>query len=113
MAGESEPRQVTGVKLLDKFLQSLKRVKDPQLNKEIKATVRTVLFLDLDQAPAKLHLHQLKNKSVASVVKQGQKVNVWTIHVTSDDRYKASFTLEDGTAYFRLVDEHDVIDKNP
>ena len=33
--------------------------------------------------------------------------------MTANDAYKASFTFEDGIVYLRLVDEHDVIDKNP
>ena len=35
------------------------------------------------------------------------------IHITPDDRYKASFTFEHGVAYFRACGEHDQVDKNP
>lgn len=42
-----------------------------------------------------------------------EQVNPWSLHVTANDAYKASFTLEDGTAYFRVVDEHDIVDKHP
>lgn len=95
------------------FAKSLRRIKDPRLQQEIRETIQKMLFMDLDSAPAKLHLHQLKGKPVTSRCDPKRKVNVWSLHVTSDDRYKASFTFEDGTAYFRLCDEHDIVDKNP
>ncbi|MDP1648253.1 MAG: hypothetical protein Q8M01_08635 [Rubrivivax sp.] len=72
-----------------------------------------LLLAELDTPPRALHLHQLTNKKVPAMERSGHKVNVWAMHVTKDDSHKASFTLEDGTAYFRLCDEHDVIDKNP
>jgi len=83
------------------------------LQEEILGTLRTLLALPIDQAPRKLHLHQLTNKQVASRLEPNKKVNPWTLHVTANDVYKASFTYEGGTAYFRLVDEHDIVDKNP
>jgi len=95
------------------FVNSLRAIKDQQIKKAIVATLRTLLFADLDALPAKLHLHQLSGREVVSATQSGKKVKVWTLHVTPDDRYKASFTLEDNIAYLRLVDEHDVIDKRP
>lgn len=95
------------------FLRGLKGIKDPKLQQEIRSTVRGLMFLDLDQAPAKLHLHQLSNRKVPSATREGLNVAVWTLHVTTNDAYKASFTLEDGIAYLRIVDEHDQVDKHP
>lgn len=98
---------------LPAFVRGLKRIRDPRLQDEIVSTIRGMLFLDLDKAPRKLHLHQLKDKRVPSFLNPPQKVNPWTIHVTANDDYKASFTLEGGTAYFRVVDEHDIVDDHP
>lgn len=95
------------------FRKSFEAIKGQPLKAEIIATIRSMLGQDIDAAPAKWHMHQLKQKQVPSATQKDKKVNVWTLHVTADDRYKASFTLEDCKAYFRLVDEHDVIDKNP
>ena len=95
------------------FCNGFKRIKDPKLQVQIRDAIRSLLLLDLDQKPAKMHLHQLVNKKVASALKPGHKVSPWTFHVTAGDEYKASFTLEDGVAYLRVVDEHDVVDKNP
>ncbi len=94
------------------FMRTFRRL-SPALQIEARDALRLLLLADLDAPPCALHLHQLTNKKVLSVERTGHKVNVWTMHVTKDDTYKASFTLEDGTAYFRLCDEHDVIDKNP
>ena len=110
----ADERVIRGIVATDAaFVRGLKRVKDPQRQAQIRANLHLLLWLDLDAAPAKLHLHQLTNKKVASAVMQGKSVTPWTLHVTADDTYKASFTLEDGVAYMRLCDEHDVIDKNP
>lgn len=109
-----EGRVIRGVDLRSPtFIRCLVRLKDPQLLRQVKATLQSLLLLDIDQAPAKLHMHQLKSKQVPSRCDPSKKVSAWTLHVTPDDRYKASFTFEDGMAYFRLCDEHDVIDKNP
>ncbi|BDI04522.1 hypothetical protein [Sphaerotilus microaerophilus] len=111
MAGERVVRGIVATSAA--FVRALKGVKDAQLQREIQASIRSLLFLDLDQSPSKLHLHQLKNHSVPSSTRPGVHVNPWTIHVTSNDSYKASFTLEDGIAYLRNVDEHDRVDKFP
>lgn len=42
-----------------------------------------------------------------------EKEPVWSLHITADDRYKASFTYEDGTLYFRTCGIHDTVDKHP
>ena len=73
----------------------------------------SLLLLNIDQPPAKLHLHQYTNKSVQSVLRADHKVSAWSIHVLPGDQYKASFTLEDGVAYMRVCDTHDLVDKAP
>ncbi|MGV7207411.1 hypothetical protein ACLB1G_06115 [Oxalobacteraceae bacterium A2-2] len=50
---------------------------------------------------------------VPSVRDPAKKVKVYTIHITTDDTYKASFTLEDGIAHMRVCGGHDQVDKNP
>lgn len=107
-------RSVTAVDCTSQIFQrGLRRIKDRHLREQIKETIRSLLFLDLDAAPAKLHLHQLKSKKVPSALEIDKKVPVWTIHVTRDDCYKASFTFERGVVYFRVCDEHDIVDRDP
>ena len=95
------------------FVRSFKRIKDPQRAAQVCATLRGLLLADIDQLPAKLHLHPLTNKKATSRLDASTKVAAWSLHVTPDDRLKASFTYEEGVMYLRLVDDHDVIDKNP
>jgi hypothetical protein len=57
-----------------------------------------------DPVPTKLHYHQVQGI-------RGEAI--YTIHVTSDDCYKASFTIDaDGIAIFRRVGTHAKIDRN-
>lgn len=86
---------------------------DPKQKKEALAAFGFLFMMDTDQPPAKLHFHPLKNQLVSSVLDPMKKVKVYTIHISSDDTQKASFTLENGTAYFRQCGEHDKIDKAP
>lgn len=97
----------------DTFRRSLSRIRDAALQAEIRDALRLLLLTDLDAPARVLHLHQLRNREVPSVLRPGLKVNPWTIHVTRNDAYKASFTLENGTAYLRICDEHDIVDKRP
>lgn len=85
----------------------------PQHRKEANIAFGTLFMLDTDQAPAKLHFHPLKNCTAPSVLDPAKRVKVYTIHITTDDTYKASFTLENGTAYLRVCGEHDDVDKSP
>jgi hypothetical protein len=85
----------------------------PKQSKEATAAFGLLFMLDTDQAPGKLHFHPLKDMLVPSATDPTKKVKVYTIHITADDTYKASFTLENGTAYLRACGEHDGIDKNP
>lgn len=60
--------------------------------------------------PARLKFHPLKGKS-ANIGEQTFKV--YTIHVTRNDAYKASFTVHGQTARMRHIDTHDALDKRP
>lgn len=75
--------------------------------------IQSLVGKNLDQLPRKLHFHQLVNKLVPSAVNPKEKVNAWSLHITADDRYKASFTYESGTLYFRTCGLHDAVDKKP
>lgn len=95
------------------FVRGLKRIPDQQLRAQAIETLQKMLFLDLGKAPGKLHLHHLTNRKVPSQLNKDHRVNPFTIHVTPNDKYKASFTFEDGVAYFRVCDKHDIVDENP
>lgn len=108
------PRLIVGVNVgAERFLRSLDHVRDPQLQREIVGSIRSLLFLDLDRAPGKLHLHPLTGKTGRSVCNPSTRVPIWTIHVTANDAYKASFTLEGGVAYLRCIKKHDALDDDP
>lgn len=94
------------------FQRTFKKLPNEARKAAIK-TFGTFVLLDLANAPAALHLHTLKATKVPSRVRSGHQVSVYTIHLTPDDRYKASFTFEEGTAYFRVCGEHDWVDRNP
>lgn len=83
----------------ESFTRSWKRLDE---STKAQAKVAFGQMLNCERMPAKLHFHKL-----------GGFKDVWTIHITSDDQYKASFTLKDGVAYMRRVGQHDKIDKNP
>lgn len=83
------------------------------LRKEAKRAISELFLVDVSHAPAKLHLHPLKSKDVPSVLDPQKRVKVFTFHITSSDSHKASFTLEEGTAYLRACGPHDEIDKTP
>jgi hypothetical protein len=110
MSGKNIIQRVDGGN--ETFQKTFRKLK-PQQIKEASAAFGLLFMLDTDMAPAKLHFHPLKDMQVPSVLDPSKKVKVYTIHITSDDSYKASFTLEDGTAYLRACGEHDGIDKNP
>jgi hypothetical protein len=77
------------------------------------AVIQSLVGMNIDHIPRKLHLHQLVNKEVASFLDPKKRVNAWSLHITADDRYKASFTYENGTLYFRTCGVHQVVDKLP
>lgn len=80
---------------------------------EARDVIKSLLFMNLDQAPKKLHLHPLTNKKAPSIFDSTKKVAVWSLHIAADDNYKASFTYEDGTLFFRTCGKHDDVDKRP
>ena len=94
------------------FVKSYGSLPDEVL-REAKKIIGHLLLLDVTKAPAKLHLHNLQNRTAWSIENPKVKVKCYTVHVTPDDNYKASFTLENGTAYMRYAGKHDSIDKNP
>lgn len=96
----------------DTFRRSFRRLPN-NVQAEARQVIAKLLFAQLDALPRAWHMHALTHKKVDAVCSPGQKVTPWTLHITADDRYKASFTLEDAVAYFRLCDEHDIVDKNP
>ncbi|RFP18638.1 hypothetical protein D0T23_02255 [Duganella sp. BJB475] len=97
---------------LPRFKSSFQRLK-PDIKKEARRALGEMVLMDIDAPPAKLHLHMLTNKQVTSVLDPTKKVNVYTVHLTSNDAYKASFTFEGGCAYLRDCGTHADIDKSP
>jgi len=83
----------------DSFVSCWKKL-GPEIQREARKFVSEMILCE--RMPAKLHFHKL----------DGYK-DIWTIHVTSDDKYKASFTIKDGVAVMRRIGLHDWIDKNP
>ncbi len=94
------------------FQRSFKALQ-PDIQKEAHIAIGLLFMADLCAPPARLHLHPLKSKLVPSVLDAGKKVKVYTFHLTSNDAWKASFTLEEGTAYLRACGPHDRIDQSP
>lgn len=95
------------------FLNTFERLPSEAIKAEVRGVIQAMFGQDLDTAPRKWHMHQAVGKDVPSRLNDKNKVAAWTLHVTADDAYKASFTYENGVAYFRLVDTHQVIDKRP
>lgn len=85
----------------------------PTVAKEAHQAIGLLVLADILNPPARLHLHPLTSKAVPSRVDPTKKVKVYTIHLTSNDSHKASFTFEDRTAFMRYCGNHDEIDKNP
>lgn len=94
------------------FQRSFKALKH-DVNKEARRAMGELVLVDVDSPPAKLHLHMLTNKTVPSALDPSKQVKVYTFHITSNDAWKASFTLENGTAFLRACGPHDKIDKTP
>ena len=85
----------------------------PDIQKEARIAIGLLFMADLRTPPARLHLHSLKSRLVHSILAANKKVKVYTFHLTSNDAWKASFTLEEGTAYLRVCGPHDRIDLSP
>jgi hypothetical protein len=103
---------VTAINVENPTFQRTFRKLPPDILKEAKKALGELLLTDILDPPAKLHLHPLTSKSVPSRLDPAKKVKVYTIHLTSNDSYKASFTFENGVAYMRVCGEHDDIDKS-
>jgi hypothetical protein len=97
-----EDRVITSVDCADpSFINSFKKLPE-DAKKEARTAIGSLILCDLDQMPAKLHLHILKGHP-----------GVFSIHLTKDDRYKASFKMVKGIAVMRRCALHDELDKNP
>ena len=94
------------------FKRSFAKLK-PDILKEARQAIGQLLLVDVNNPSARLHLHPLTSKIVPSVLDPSRRVKVYTFHLTSNDTWKASFTLENGTAFLRLCGPHDRIDDNP
>lgn len=94
------------------FQKTFSRLK-PDIAKEARRLISELILVDLDNAPAKLHFHNLKSKTAPSVFDKSKQVPVYTIHITSNDVYKASFTYEENCVFLRVCGEHDEIDDRP
>lgn len=108
--------EITVIRTIDAGNETFQRLYKKLPNdvlKQAKSAIGELLYVDVASAPAKLHLHTLKDKLVPSVKDPSKKIKVYTFHITRDDCYKASFTLEDGVAYLRVCGEHDAVDKSP
>ncbi|MBU67345.1 MAG: hypothetical protein CL858_18085 [Cupriavidus sp.] len=108
--------EITVIKTVDagnEIFQRLYRKLPTDVLKQAKTAMGELFLVDVAHAPAKLHLHTLTDKLVPSRKDEKKKIKVYTFHLTRDDKYKASFTLEDGIAYMRVCGEHDWVDKNP
>lgn len=108
MSGFIIERLDLGLEFFQKTFSKL----DPQVKKEARKAFSELFLLDVSHAPAKLHLHTLKGILVRSAIDPSKKCAVYTFHLTSCDKFKASFTFEEGTAYFRVCGEHDWVDGN-
>lgn len=110
-------RYIANVEIGNKaFLRGLKKlIKDQNRLAEAFQTLIDLKGVDIDAPPAKLHLHPLTNVQVPSRNDPEVSINPWTIHITRDDKFKASFTLEGNPliAYMRTCKEHDEVDKAP
>lgn len=71
--------------------------------KEGKKALRALL-LPPDQRPARLHLHKMHTRGDDPI---------WSLHLTRDDTYKATLSVENGVAVMRRCGRHEEIDRNP
>ena len=96
----------------ERFQSDFRSLK-PDIHKEAKRIFGEMILIDVESPPRKLHLHPLTDRWVPSALDPSKKLKPYTVHITSDDTWKASFTLEEGTAYLRRCGPHDRIDKSP
>lgn len=113
MTSELDGRVIRGVDMnAESFRKQWGKLPN-EIKPEAQGVLRSLLLQNIDMLPAKLHLHPLVSKEVTSRLDAKKKVKAWSLHITADDRYKASFTYEDGTLFFRTCGLHDTVDKNP
>jgi hypothetical protein len=108
-----EGRVFRGIDLNAQSFQNRFKGLPPEVQVEARDRFKAMLMSPLDQAPRAWHMHMLNDKKVESRVDPKKKVNAWTMHLNTADTYKASFTFEDGVAYFRTCGLHDKVDKTP
>jgi len=96
----SETYILTGINTSAACFQSDWKKLSPQIQAEARKAFGLML-MQVDRMPGKLHFHKLSG------------FDSWTIHVTSDDKYKASFKIVNGVAIMRRIGLHDKIDKDP
>lgn len=75
-----------------------------EVQAEARIMLSNLIMQEQGHIPGKMHYHKNKNQKYK---------DVYTVHVTADDRYKASFKIENGIAVFRFIKLHDELDKNP
>lgn len=113
MTVDLEGRVIRGIDIgLTSFRNSWKDLPS-EVQDEAFPIIQGLFGKNIDVLPRKLHFHPLNGRQVPSALDSSKKVLVWTLHITADDNYKASFTYEDGTLYFRTCGRHDAIDKKP
>jgi len=113
MSVDLEGRVIRGIDIGSPAFINRWKALPGNVQSEAKATIKGLLGENIDQLPSKLHLHMLQGRNVESALDPKKKVGVWSLHITADDRYKASFTYEQGTFYFRTCGKHDDVDKKP
>jgi mRNA-degrading endonuclease YafQ of YafQ-DinJ toxin-antitoxin module len=83
------------------FQRTWKRLPDEVKKQARKAMA--ALLLPPEERPRKLHFHKMNTGNDS----------IWSIHLSNDDRYKASLSIVGDVAVMRRCGTHEEIDKNP
>lgn len=83
------------------FQRTWKKLPD-EVKREAKEALKALL-LPPEERPSRLHFHKMR----------GFGGEIWSIHLSRNDRYKASLSVENGVAYMRRCGTHEEIDKSP
>lgn len=113
MSVELDGRVIRGLDINAKYFRNKWKDLPDDAQAEGSLVIQSLLFKNVDQLFGKLHFHPLTNQMVESRLDAGKKVKAWSLHITANDGYKASFTFEDGVLYFRTCGVHDKVDKSP
>lgn len=113
MSVELDGRVIRGLDINAKNFRNKWKDLPDVVQTEGSLVMQCLLFKNVDQLPAKLHFHQLTNRMVESRLDASKSVKAWSLHITANDNYKASFTFEDGVLYFRTCGPHDAVGKKP